>query len=166
MSQAANVRKLLVAVLESSPFPWWEWSIPDNRVEFNDLKATMLGYDPAALRGKGYQAFMALVHPEDQEPTMQAMRDHLEGMAPLYQVDYRIRRADGSYTWYMDRGVALEHGSDGRPLLLRGLVIDLGPQLEAMSGSRTLRALVQGALPVGGARDGSCAEVCSGCGKL
>jgi PAS domain-containing protein len=61
---------------------------------------------------------------------MGAMRDYLSGTKPIYQVDYRIRKADGIYTRYMDRGVAIKHDGNGEPLVLRGIVVDLGEELQ------------------------------------
>jgi PAS domain S-box-containing protein len=156
--------KLLQQSLEGSEFPWWEWDIVENRVTFNDRKVTMLGYDAARFRDVGYEAFTDLLHPEDYERAMQAMRDHLAGAAPLYQVDYRIRRADGTYTWYMDRGDTMERDAEGWPLRLRGLVIDLGPEMERRSGSEVLVALIRQSLP--GPDGGDVTTVCSSCTRM
>ena len=87
-----------------SPFPWWEWDVAGNVVKASPLKVEMLGYCFEDFRGKGYQAYTDLLHPDDFERTMQAMRDLLEGRAPIYLVDYRIHARDGSWRWYMDRG--------------------------------------------------------------
>ena len=61
---------------------------------------------------------------------MEAMRAFLTGQAPIYRVDYRIRKADGNYTWYVDRGIATARDADGRPIVVRGFVFDLGEHLE------------------------------------
>lgn len=113
-------------ILHQSSFAWWDWDIAANLVEFNDLKATMLGYAPSELKGKGYRGFTDLLHPEDFAKTMDAMITVLEQRASLYQIDYRILAKDGQYHWYMDRGIVLTRAPDGRPTRLRGIVIDLG----------------------------------------
>ena len=123
--------RLFRNVKETNQLPWWEWHFPTNTVTGSPLKASMLGYDPADFDGVGRQAYTDLLHPDDFEPTMQAMRDHLEGRAPLFQIDYRIRRASGEYTWYCDRGATIERADDGSPVLVRGVVLDLGPDLSA-----------------------------------
>lgn len=124
----------LDALFRASPFAWWEWDFATDEVTFNDLKATMLGYPPGDLAGKGYRGFTDLVHPDDFDRTMDAMRTVIAGPESLYQVDYRIRAADGTYHWYMDRGYVLGRNAAGVPLKVRGLVIDLGKE-GALSGS-------------------------------
>jgi PAS domain S-box-containing protein len=149
--------------LMSSRFPWWEWDVVADRVTASPLKVTILGYRVSDFEGAGYERYMDLVHPEDQQRTMQAMREHLEGRAAVYQVDYRIRSAAGSYTWYMDRGVAVSRGKDGRPLLLRGIVLDLGPALHARVHEQALVAAIRGALP---ADETAVLRLCSSCMRM
>jgi hypothetical protein len=48
-----------------------------------------LGYRYEDVLDCGYEAFTDLLLEEDYARTMDAMRDLLEGRAPLYQVDYR-----------------------------------------------------------------------------
>lgn len=157
--------ELLEQALTSSQLAWWEWDVVENRVSFNDRKVTMLGYDINDFRDVGYQAFTALLHPEDFERTMQAMRDHLEGRAALYQIDYRIARADGVYTWYMDRGRIIERTAESRPKRLRGLVIDLGPELHQRQAEEGVLEVVRAALPSGHEPEKT-VKVCSACKNL
>jgi len=53
---------------------------------------------------------------------MQAMRNYLSGKVPCWETTYRIRRKDGDYAWYYDRGVAKEKDSAGAPLIIIGTV--------------------------------------------
>jgi hypothetical protein len=113
-------------VLQQSLFPWWEWDIKSNTVSFSDLKARMLDYAPEHFHNGGYRAFTDLLHPDDHDAAMDAMRMVLDGRTNLYQIDYRIKNAGGEYVWFMDRGIVVERDKEGRPLKIRGVVIDLG----------------------------------------
>ncbi|MBD3425886.1 MAG: PAS domain-containing protein [Candidatus Omnitrophica bacterium] len=159
-----ELKRLLDESLRTSEFAWWQWEIPDNKVTFNDLKVTMIGYDPKDFADVGYQAFTDLLHPDDHERAMDAMRDHLEGRAPLYQIDYRIRKADGTYTWYVDRGVIMERSGSGEPLMLRGIVLDLGSELRKKTKDETILALLRKAIPKG--REEQLIRICASCKKL
>lgn len=130
-------------MLAKSAATWWEWSIPDNKVRFHDRKVTMLGYKPEAFNGGGYEAFTELIHPDDHERAMNAMRSYLRGEAPIYRVDYRIRKADNSYTWFIDRGHAIQRDEAGKPKVLRGFVFDLGKDLERGALDERLVTLVR-----------------------
>lgn len=116
-------------IMHHSPFAWWEWDVIHNRVEFNDLKVTALGYRVEDFAGKGYQAFTDILHPDDYQKAMDAMTDLLTGRKQIYQTDYRIRDSENRYHRYMDRGVIID--TIGRKISrVRGIVIDLGLERE------------------------------------
>ncbi|MFA6457263.1 MAG: PAS domain-containing protein [Bacteroidota bacterium] len=119
------MKSLTDIVLRDAPFAWWEWDVIKNLVTMNDLKATMLGYNPDTFAGKGYEAFTDLLHPDDFNKAMDAMRALLSGKKEIYQIDYRIKDASNRYHWYMDRGVAIAYEND-KIARIRGIVIDLG----------------------------------------
>jgi PAS domain S-box-containing protein len=124
-------------ILNNSPFAWWEWDVINNKVFFNDLKVTMLGYKVDAFKEKGYEVFTDLLHPSDHENAMNAMRDLLAGRNNIYQVDYRIKDNNGEYHWYMDRGAVIAMSGD-KISRIRGIVIDLGSQVKSGSNVEML----------------------------
>jgi len=130
-------------LLYNSSLAWWEWDITHNRVNFNDLKASMLGYNPDDFKNKGYQKFTELLHPDDYEKAMNAMRRVLKNETELYQVDYRILSSSSVYHWYMDRGTVVEFNTNGVPSKLRGIVIDLGKEAECGSSADAIIHLLE-----------------------
>ncbi|MFP4642386.1 MAG: response regulator, partial [Dehalococcoidia bacterium] len=90
------------AGLRAGNLAWWEMELPSGNVIFNDRKAEMLGY--SAQMFKTYEDFTRLLHPDDYERDMQAMRDHLNGKAKNYDVEYRIKTSNGAYKWFRDVG--------------------------------------------------------------
>jgi len=104
---------------------WWHMDIPSGNVHINPKKTEMLGYEYQDFEGKSYREFTALLHPDDEPLAMKAMQDHIEGVANTYQVDYRIRAADGGYRWFRDFGKVSVHGRDGKPLVVTGIVLDI-----------------------------------------
>lgn len=120
---------------DSLQFSWagnlghWYWNIKTNRVTFNLLKATTLGYDINELPEKvSYEFFTDKVHPDDYQKTMNAMLEHLHGNKPVYEVEYRIKTKEGKYKWYYDRGKITMRNPDGSPLFLAGIVFDITEQ--------------------------------------
>lgn len=49
--------------------------LSSGKVEFSDNKAEMLGYSPE--RFNHYEDFTDLIHPDDKDSAMKAMRNHL-----------------------------------------------------------------------------------------
>ena len=147
--QAEEIRRAyetrLDSAMEIGSLAWWEMDLPGGAVRFDDRKATMLGYSPEQFRQ--YGDFTALLHPEDFEPAMQAMRDHLEGKAAKYHADYRIRASDGTYRWFRDVGGITKNNPDGSPGTITGIVIDISVSRKAEEALRATetryRALIQ-----------------------
>ena len=117
------------AGLKAGNLSWWEMELPPGNVWFDDRKAGMLGYSPDEF--ENYEDFMALVHPDDYERTMQAMRAHINGETELYEVAYRIQNKSGQYQWFKDVGSITEKESDTGVLRVIGIVEDITKQRQA-----------------------------------
>lgn len=104
----------------------WYWNVQENSVSFNPLKITSLGYTKDEIPEEvSYQFFTDKLHPDDYEKTMDAMRNHLVGKVNVYEVEYRIQCKNGDYKWYYDIGKITQYDSEGKPLLLAGIVFDI-----------------------------------------
>jgi PAS domain S-box-containing protein len=99
----------------------YEWDIGHNIQWFGDIDG-LLGYDlnefPRTL-----QAFAESLHPEDAGPIMAAIQAHVQQGVP-YATEYRIRRKDGTYSWWTARGMA-ERSADGKPIRMIGTITDI-----------------------------------------
>jgi PAS domain S-box-containing protein len=113
----------LESAMESGNIAWWEMDCTTGNVSFSERKARMLGYP--AEQFSHYTDFTTLLHPDDSEPAMLAMRDHLSGLKKQYEVEYRIRTRDGGYRWFRDIGRISAYDPDSKPLKVTGLVIDI-----------------------------------------
>src|SRR4051812_17340524 len=56
--------------------------------------------------------WLATLHPDDRAPTRRLWTDSVAGRGP-YDVEYRVRRRDGTYRWFKTRGTPLRD-SQGR----------------------------------------------------
>src|SRR6202008_2971002 len=56
--------------------------------------------------------WLAVLHPDDQEPTRRLWTDSVAGRGP-YDVEYRIRRSDGVYRWFKTRGTPIRDSQGG-----------------------------------------------------
>lgn len=119
-----QARSRLQSALEMGGMAWWEWDISTGKVEMHEKKATMIGYTLEEFPKDVYE-ICKLIHPDDYEPTMQAMRDHLEGKKKVYDIVYRIKSKSGEYHFYHDKGGIVERDPNGKPLRLVGLVADV-----------------------------------------
>jgi PAS domain-containing protein len=78
---------------------------------------------------------------------MGEMRAYLAGDRPIYDVKYRIRRKDGDYSWYYDRGGIIERSTEGKPLKLTGMVLDVSEikvlQENILQDSKIINAVIE-----------------------
>ncbi len=121
-SQLMRSNKLLSNAMAIGNIAWWEMDVLTGAISFHENKARMLGYEPEAFRD--YRDFTALLHPDDLERAMGAMRDHLEGREESYSVEYRIKTAAGGWRWFSDLGRISEFDGAGKPSKVLGIVTD------------------------------------------
>jgi len=78
--------------------------------------------------------WMDALHPDDREPTRQFWMESVAGRQ-VYDVEYRIRRSDGTYGWFKTRGTPIRD-SEGRIVKWFGTCTDITDQKRA---EQTLR---------------------------
>jgi PAS domain S-box-containing protein len=91
------------------------------------------------------------IHPEDAPRRLAAMQAHLEGKAPAYDGEFRLRQLDGAYRWIHIHGVC-SRDSDGKPLRMAGSISDIDDRRKAEEALRESQERF--ALAVAGSNDG------------
>jgi len=102
----------------------WDWDVVNDRLTWiNDwCEHSQL----AAFSGYGHeQLWSSRIHPEDLPAYREALTGHLDGVAPPYDVEYRLRNRDDAWVWIQERGRVIERDSSGRPLRAVGLCLDV-----------------------------------------
>ncbi|MBD3307175.1 PAS domain-containing protein, partial [candidate division KSB3 bacterium] len=116
------IKDRLELAMEVGGLAWWDWDVQTGHVAYNAHKAEMLGYDPSEL-DPTVDTFTAMIHPDDYDRVMHAMRDHLAGKGD-YNVEYRMQTKSGDWRWFRDRGSVVERDAEGNPARLTGVVFD------------------------------------------
>jgi PAS domain S-box-containing protein len=94
---------------------------PDGACDyFSTQWTTYTGIPETALLG---WAWMEALHPDDRGPTRQFWTESVAGRQP-YDVEYRIRRHDGTYGWFKTRGTPIRN-SDGTIVKWFGTCTDI-----------------------------------------
>ena len=101
--QASRFRSLAEAI------PQIVWvARPDGHHEyFNGRWYQFTGMDPAQSTGRGWSRPL---HPDDVERSKRRWRQATASGEP-YEVEYRFRRADGAYRWFLARAVPIRDAS-------------------------------------------------------
>ncbi len=83
------------------------------------------------------------VHPEDRARRRASYATAFVAGQP-FEVEYRLRRADGAYRWFLDRGVP-RRASSGRVIGYIGSCTDITDQREALAAATTAREVAEAA---------------------
>jgi len=111
--------------LSAGNLAWWEMYLPSGNVVCNENKLSMLGYSLDDCKNLDYHFFMNLVHPDDYDAVMNAMKNHLQGKKPFYEIDYRIQTKQGKYKWFHDKGSIVYKDKKDNSLIVKGVVFDI-----------------------------------------
>ena len=99
----------------------WDWNIASNEFYQSPRWREMLGYDgesPGLVWNK-------LIHPDDKQYVYGNLDAYQRGDTPLYQSEFRLRCADGTYKWFAARGKILSRDASGKPLRMLGTHRDI-----------------------------------------
>jgi PAS domain S-box-containing protein len=107
--------------MEAAKLGDWTWDTASDVVDLSSSAAAIFGIPERT--GLRWQEMLQRLHPDDRATAIQGVRRALDGEAD-YDVEYRIRRADGSTVWVAVRGRATRD-ADNRPTGLRGVVQDI-----------------------------------------
>ena len=110
--------------LESAEDGLWDWDADSGLVYRSSRCFTMLGYKRDAFDAS-LDAWRELTHPDDMPRVKVALHAHLAGELANYQVDYRVRDANGRWRWILDRGRAISWDTAGRPRRVIGTHTDI-----------------------------------------
>lgn len=100
----------------------WLLDIRNNRAWWSDETYRIFGHQPQEFPAS-YEKFMEQVHPEDRESMQVQMRTLFDG-GSVYDLEHRVRRADGGVRHVREHG-RLVRDDSGRPLLILGTVWDI-----------------------------------------
>ncbi|WP_327579024.1 SpoIIE family protein phosphatase [Streptomyces sp. NBC_00145] len=112
----------------------WEWTIQTSELVLDEAAMDIYGIDPSEARA---ESWMTNVHPDDLPWTLATMEKAIRNIS-VYEVEYRVRRPDGSFGWTQNRGKVIANEM-GEPVRIVGSTWD-------SSESRSVRDTVSRAL--------------------
>ena len=106
----------------------WDWDLDRGQVWRSDSFQTLFGYSAADICGE-FSWWIDRVHPEDRERVLSTIPSP-ESDSRQCAMEYRFRRADGSYADVFDRGFVM-CGPSGKPTRMVGTVTDISERRRA-----------------------------------
>ncbi len=96
----------------------WDWDLRTNIVTHNAKWCELIGLEPDQL-SHPMEVLGNFLYEEDRESVMAAINAALEGDGD-YEHEHRMRRADGTVIWVLDRGQVVERDAQGKPTRMAG----------------------------------------------
>jgi len=131
--KAAEALKMAVSGAEVGT---WHWNISSGELIWSDECRKIFGVPPD--EAKGYERFITALHPDDREPTNQAVQLALENHTE-YETEYRAVWPDGSLHWIAAKGRGY-YAPDGQPVRMEGVVLDITARKQSEAEVKTLYA--------------------------
>jgi PAS domain S-box-containing protein len=113
----------LSLVLEGASDAFWDWDLASGRLVHSARWAAMLGRPAAEQRGD-VEGWRAVTHPDDWPAFQRALAEHLAGRSPRFEVEHRVRAADGGWRWVLARGRVVARDGE-RPARMTGTATDV-----------------------------------------
>jgi PAS domain S-box-containing protein len=149
MSQDSSADSWLRAAIAGADLAAWVWDIPSDSVKLSESWLEMLGEPPREVTVPRRE-LAALVHPDDVPRLVGVLDAVRRGRTPAYDVEHRVRAADGEWRWIQSRGKVVDKDASGRPLRVTGTNADITPRrrAEEMLAARELQLrLVSDSVP-------------------
>jgi|GEM_PF-6198581 len=136
--QYENEKRLSLA-LKSSKQAIWDWNNLTDETYYSDDYFTMLGYKPNEF-GPSYNKWVSLLHPDDVDYATFAQQLYIDNKADRYEVEFRLRKKDGTYIWTHTRAIVFSRNDQGITERIIGIVMDIDEQKKK---ERAIQALTQ-----------------------
>ena len=101
----------------------WDLNCETREVFVSPQLTTLLGYSPDSIEGS-YEAWTELIHPDDLVTLGKALWGAAERRGS-FECEIRIKAADGSWKWVLDRGKAADSANDRSPVRMVGTLQDI-----------------------------------------
>jgi PAS domain S-box-containing protein len=102
----------------------WEWKPDQNRMFFGPRFYALLGYEPDELPAS-LETWMKLIHPDDRTLVEKQFAEQIQRQRGTFQLEYRMAKKSGEYTWIQSRGKVIEWFSGRGPARVVGTIADV-----------------------------------------
>lgn len=100
----------------------YDWDIPDNQLNWNEVVTKLFGYEPAQITIDKWER---LIHPDEQKQVIENLTETLyKTRKKLWRMEYRFLKSDGTYSFVIEKGFILRD-AENKPLRMIGALQDI-----------------------------------------
>ena len=120
-------QQLLSLAVDGAGLGTWQWEVQGGAMHCNDRMLEVIGYQRSQL-GMTYQAWNALIHPDDFAPWLAAVKAQLRNSTVALRMSVRLKHASGRWVWIMFTGAVVDRSGAGLALRVAGVAMDVQAQ--------------------------------------
>ncbi len=114
----------------------WDWDLITGKIFWGDGLQTTFGH-PIRLTTNTIDFWKAHVHPDDLQRTFHTMSTMLSGTKLFWSEEYRLRKADGSYAFVLDKCFIIRNNA-GEAIRVVGAIQDISERVQAIVEAKAL----------------------------
>ena len=115
----------------------WRWDLASDSISLSAQALELLDAQPRD--PLNYANFLALIHPEDRETTDKALQNSV-ATSKDFNIDFHAFSPNGKTGWLRARGAVC--AEKGRPVYVRGVLLDIAERKAAEEANSRLAAIV------------------------
>jgi len=141
LSGYLEVNDHIRGAIEAANVALWSYCPDTGDTWFSDTWFTLLNYAPGEIPAS-FDTFMELLHPDDHETVLASFNRLLDGLAPHYRADFRLKCAQGHWRWLSASGAKV-HRDPGTPEIVYGMQMDISDRKKAEIDQSKAAALAE-----------------------
>lgn len=122
--ELSKKREWLELAVERGDLGLWSFELPSGNAEFSSHWVEMLGYKPGELE-PNISAWQKIVHPDDSEQVLAALKAHIDGKSRLFEAEHRLACKNGDWLWCSVRGKIRESLGNRCGRSFYGILLDI-----------------------------------------
>ena len=123
----------LAEIIDAAAAGTWEIDLVSDTKHVNERWAGMVGYTRAELAERPHFGFREIVHPDDLKQLLERHDKKLADGTDRFANEIRMRHKAGHWVWVLSRGRVTSRDSEGRPLKVAGIHLDITERMRLQS---------------------------------
>ena len=113
----------LELALDGGGLGLWDFHVQPEELTVSEQWGQMLGFEKEVTNKS--QTFRSLIHPDDKNNVDDAFHGCFKNHTTGFNMEYRIKHADGSWKWFLSKGKIMEWDKQGNPKRMVGINMDV-----------------------------------------
>ena len=127
--------------------PMWEYDVPTDTLRGNRHWHRAAGYELTEEQARvRSETWLSHVHPDDVPKIGRVIESNATDQAGFFENEFRIQLPNGEYRWLLDRARVVERGTDGAPLKVVGVSLDIDARKHMENSLRESEARLEAAV--------------------